>query len=209
MVKSVISRAPTLLEEPPACQVEDPPKIRARDTIAKTVTLESKNARCKVQEVHYEHAGGPDFEKFPLNLRPEDVATHPMEARVFRLAFQYGVWCGAHLMTLYAMWTMGVCVAGGYWNASTLALHVFIWYWYEQFTFVIIHIMGHASFATRFGTMVKRPERIWYGLWIAWYHHYVDVRKFTKSWLSYRTAYVACLTLLPNWPYIPLYAVTK
>ena len=132
----------------------------------------------------------PDLQKFPVRIDPATCARHPTELKhelkPLWPGFQY---CVVNLQHLLLFWGVCTVLAQGRWTVWGCALHLAMAYCYEQANFIAVHLMLQASFATRFGMYIKRPWKVNYGSYVAWFHHYVDVRKFTTNWLGYRNSY--------------------
>eukprot|EP01047_Picozoa_sp_COSAG01_P013775 COSAG01_NODE_656_length_14462_cov_20.440716_8_plen_395_part_00 len=114
------------------------------------------------------------------------VVPHPAECCLrFPVLVRYSLWCLTSALTPLLVnasrQDMGLC--------RTLVQSVVGGYVLNQSWFIAAHINFHAEFVTNFCQYAFCPETTHYASYVAWYHHYIDPRKFSRNWLLYRVAY--------------------
>jgi len=159
-------------------------------------TLRKSRSRAASIKGIYSVAGEPlNNEKYPMLVPQDKMKQHPKDAKFYvpLHAIQYAWLNIGMLLAFYNVFSQ----FGSVWTPCKFALHLALAYVAEMVFFACVHLPLHAAFATRFPIFIHRPEHVQYGMYIAWKHHYVDIRTFTANWLAYRVAYVDFFSFVP------------
>lgn len=112
---------------------------------------------------------------------------HSCESGKFWYVFQLMIYVWVHISHFISL--LSICLDKSYWTAWMLVLHFTVAYIFEQNAFLLVHWNVHARCIEQFGTLIHCPDDVNYGMYVAWYHHYVDQNIFIPRWLQYRCAY--------------------